>query len=289
MKKSGSVAFSKLRFSPYPAWSEMGVIGREVWRKIWFDEIFGRAAQLAFFWFLSLLPFLIFLTALASLLQQEVGLTGLITESGNLLPAAASNLLVTTFNQVNSKHHQSLLSFSLLAMVWAASAGMEAIITSLNRAYDTTRTRPWWKEKILALILTVGFGLFFFGAIILFNFSELISRETAIYFNFGRAFISTWAIVKWPLIMLFVLIGVELIYFFAPDCKQRWHIFTPGTIFALLLWLIISYGFKLYVTKFNNFDLMYGTLGGVMIFLLWLYLTGVAILVGGEINSALRD
>lgn len=289
MEKSGLTASRKLRLSPYPARAEIGKIALEVWRKIWFDEIFGRAAQLAFFWFLSLLPFMIFLTALASLLQQEVGLTGMIIQSGNLLPAAASNLLVTTFNHVTSRHHQSLLSFSLLAMVWAASAGMEAIISSLNRAYNTSRTRPWWREKILAVLLTIGFGLFFFGAIILFNFSELISRETANYFNFGRIFISTWAVVKWPLIMLFVLFGLELIYFFAPDCKQRWHIFTPGTIFALLFWLAISYGFRLYVMKFSNFDLTYGTLGGVMIFLLWLYLTGVAILVGGEINSALRE
>ncbi|MFN7826644.1 MAG: YihY/virulence factor BrkB family protein [Acidobacteriota bacterium] len=289
MRKSGSIAGHKLRFAPYPAWSEVGLIAREVWKKIWFDEIFGRAAQLAFFWFLSLLPFLIFLTALASLLQQEVGLTGLIAESGNLLPTAASNLLVSTLNHVNSRHHQGLLSFSLLAMVWAASAGMEAIITSLNRAYATNRTRPWWREKILAVLLTIGFGLFFFGAIILFNFSELISRETANYFNFGRAFLATWAVVKWPLMMLFVLFGLELIYFFAPDCQQRWQIFTPGTIFALLFWLVISYGFRLYVMKFSNFDLTYGALGGVMIFLLWLYLTGVAILVGGEINSALRE
>ncbi len=289
MRKSSSFTFAKLRLSPYPSSSEIGNIAREVWQKIWQDEIFGRAAQLAFFWFLSLLPLMIFLTALASLLQQEVGLTGLIIEGSNLLPPAASNLLVSTFNQVNSRHHQGLLSFSLLAMVWAASAGMESIITSLNRAYSTNRTRPWWKEKILALLLTIGFGLFFFGAIILFNFSELISRETANYFNYGRVFISGWAIVKWPLIMTFVLVGLELIYFFAPDCKQKWHIFTPGTIFALLFWLTITQGFRLYVAKFSNFDLTYGTLGGVMIFLLWLYLTGVAILVGGEINSSLRD
>lgn len=275
-------------FLPYPSRVEAGAVAAEIWRKILLDEVFGRAAQLAFFWFFSLFPFLIFLTALASLLQQEGRLGLIVTASENFLPREASNLLIATFEQVTARDHQSLLSFSLLALIWAASAGMESIVISLNRAFNTTVARPWWKEKILALLLTVGFGVFFLAAIILLNFSEQISHQIAVYFELGEMFITAWSFIKWPIITILALVGIELVYFFAPNCRQRWHLFTPGTLFALGLWLVISFGFRLYVTRFSGFGITYGTLGGVMMLLLWLYLTGVAILVGGEINSTLR-
>lgn len=282
-------ARQRLRVSTYPHRSEIRSIAIRVWRKIWFDEVFGRAAQLAYFWFFSLFPFLILLTAIASLSRQEGRLTRLISESRDFLPAEAYGLLITTFNQVTARYHQGLLSVSLLALLWAASAGMESIVTSLNRAYNTHQSRPWWREKLLAILLTLGFGVFFLAAIVLLNFGEVISHEIADYFELGQLFLLTWPFVKWPLIMLFVLLGVELIYFFAPNYRQRWQLFTPGTIFALIFWLAISFGFRLYVTRFSNFDVTYGTLGGVMILMLWLYLTGVAILIGGEINAVLRD
>lgn len=260
-----------------------------IWNKIVVDEVFGRAAQFAFFWFFSLFPFLIFLTALASLLQQDVRLKVTVTASSNFLPRDASNLLIATFNQVTSRGHRQLLSFSLLALVWAASAGMESIVTSLNRAFNSTAVRPWWREKILALMLTVGFGVFFLAAIVLVNFGEGISRQITLYFNLGQFFIGAWSIIKWPLIAILALTGIELVYFFAPNCKREWQFFTPGTFFALALWLVITFGFRFYVAKFSSFDLTYGALGGVIMLLLWLYLTGVAILVGGEINSTLRN
>lgn len=267
---------------------ELGAAASEVWKKAMADEVFGRAAQLAFFWFFSLFPFLIFLTALASLLRQEGRLGLIITASGHFLPPEASALLVTTFNQVNSRGHRGLLSFSLLALIWAASAGMESVVISLNRAYNSDVLRPWWKEKLVALILTVGFGVFFLAAIILLNFSEQISHQIAIRLELGEIFIRLWAFIKWPLITILALVGIELVYFFAPSGSQRWQLFTPGTLFALSLWLLISFVFRLYVRMFSSFDLTYGTLGGVMMLLLWLYLTGVAILVGGEINSTRR-
>ena len=287
--KSGFQTRQRLRLSSYPHRSEYGRLARRVWGKIWADEVFGRAAQLAYFWFFSLFPFMILMMAIASLSRLEGRMTRVVSESEGILPLDAYLLLMTTFNQVTARHHQSLLSFSLLALLWASSAGMESIITSLNRAYNTQQTRPWWKEKILAILLTIGFGVFFLAAVVLLNFGELISRAITDFFNLGEIFIATWPFVKWTLITIFVLLGVELIYYAAPNYRQRWQTFTPGTIFALLFWLVISFGFRFYVTKFSNFDVTYGTLGGVMILMLWLYLTGVAILVGGEINAALRD
>lgn len=290
MVNTGSGRRDRLVRSIHRPFSDVtGLVAVEVWRKILVDEVFGRAAQLAFFWFFSLFPFLIFLTALASILRQDSRLGTIITASGNFLPPEASDILVTTFNQVTASGHRGLLSFSALALIWAASAGMESIVTSLNRAYSASIIRPWWKEKITAVLLTIGFGVFFLAAIILLSFSEQIGRQIATYFKLGEVFIVAWIYVKWPLITILALVGIELVYYFAPTRKQRWRFFTPGTLFALGLWLVISFGFRLYVTGFSGFDVTYGTLGGVMMLQLWLYLTGVAILVGGEINSVLQD
>lgn len=290
MVNSGSERRGRLvRSIRRPFGNITGLVVREVWRKILVDEVFGRAAQLAFFWFFSLFPFLIFLTALASILRQDTRLGIIITASGNFLPREASIILVTTFNQVTASGHRGLLSFSAVALIWAASAGMESIVTSLNKALSADVTRPWWKEKITAVLLTIGFGVFFLGAIVLLNFSEQIGRQIANYFRLGEIFIASWSYIKWPLITILAVFGIELIYYFAPNRRQSWQLFTPGTIFALSLWLAISFGFRLYVKRFSGFDVTYGTLGGVMMLQLWLYLTGVAILVGGEINSVLQD
>lgn len=279
----------KLRISYYPHRSELKSIARQVWKKLWEDEVFGRAAQLAYFWFFSLFPFMIFLTAVVSLSPLPSRLNRWITSLEDILPAEAYGLLISMFHQVTARHHQGVLSLSILALLWSSSAGMESIITSLNKAFDMPQSRPWWKEKLLAILLTIGFSIFFLGALVLLNFGETISRQLAELLDLGPIFLTFWQFLKWPAIILFVLLGVELIYFFAPNARQRWELFTPGALFALVLWLLISYGFRFYVSKFSFYNVTYGTLGGVMILMLWLYLTGVAILVGGEINAVVKD
>ncbi len=278
-----------LHFSDYPHVSELKPILAEVWHRVWIDEIFGRAAQLAFFWFFSLFPFLIFLTALVSLLPLPDRADPWLVGFEKMLPGEAYRFLTTTFHQVSAGYHQGLLSFGLLALLWAASAGMESVITCLNRAYKSSRPRAWWKEKLLAMLLTIGFGIFFLAAVIMISFGELLGRELAAILNLGPLFLLSWPVIKLLAVVLLVLLGLELVYFFAPNISQRWELFSPGTILALFFWLVISYGLRLYVAKFRLYDVTYGTIGGVMLLMLWLYLTGIAILVGGEVNSIIKS
>lgn len=261
--------------------------------KLFEDDVFGRAAQLAYYWFFSIFPLLIFLTTLLAFLPMRRNLDQWIGAFSAVLPPEAYTLLNNTFQQIASQQRGGLLSFSVLLMLWASSSGMEAIITALNRAYDTARARAWWKERLLAIGLTLGLAVFIISALALIFFGESIGAQMARYFGFSSTFETIWTVAQWPIVIGLVLLGVELIYYFAPNVERgengkRWEWLTPGAVFAVSLWLLISFGFRFYVSRFGHFDATYGALGGVIVLMLWLYLTGVAILVGGEINSVFR-
>jgi membrane protein len=264
-----------------------------VWHKLFEDEVFARAAQLAYYWLFSIFPLLLFLTTLLAYQPMRRNLDIWMQMLSNFLPIEAYTLLNSTFQQIIKQQRGDLLSFSVLITLWASSSGMEAIISALNRAYDFAPPRAWWKERLLAIALTFGLAIFIASALALIFFGELISLRIARGFGIRHLFFAIWKLAQWPIVITLGLLGIELVYYFAPNVKRdpdpknrRW--FTPGAIFAVSFWLLISFGFRLYVSRFGNFNATYGTLGGVMVLMLWLYLTGVAILVGGEINSAIR-
>ncbi|MDX2032821.1 MAG: YihY/virulence factor BrkB family protein [Blastocatellia bacterium] len=262
----------------------------QIWDKLFTDDIFGRAAQLAYYWLFSLFPLLIFLTALLAYLPLKQNIDQWLGALNNVLPPEAFSLIRNTFAQITARQRGGLLSFSILATLWASSSGMEAIIIALNKAFDVPATRPWWKDRLIAILLTLGLAGFIISALALIFFGGWIGGLVARSFGFNDAFRNGWNLAQWPLAMALLLLALELIYYFAPNLKheKRWEWFTPGTLFALLFWLAISFGFRFYVAAFGNFNATYGALGGVMILMLWLYLTGIAILVGGVINSVTR-
>jgi membrane protein len=262
----------------------------QIWDKLFTDDIFGRAAQLAYYWLFSLFPLLIFLTALLAYLPLKQNIDQWLGALNNVLPPEAFSLIRNTFEQITARQRSGLLSFSILATLWASSSGMEAIIIALNKAFDVPVSRPWWKDRLIAILLTLGLAGFIISALALIFFGGWIGGLVARSFGFNDAFRSGWNLAQWPLAMALLLLALELIYYFAPNLKheKRWEWFTPGTLFALLFWLAISFGFRFYVAAFGNFNATYGALGGVMILMLWLYLTGIAILVGGVINSVTR-
>ena len=261
-----------------------------IWNKILDEEVFGRAAQLAYYWLFSIFPLLIFLTTLLGFLPIKRNLDQWIGMLGKFLPREAYTLLNSTFQQIASEQRGGLLSFSILVTLWASSAGMEAIISALNKAYGSAPARHWALGRLLAIGLTLGLAAFIISALTLIFFGEHIGARLSTYFGYSDTFATIWAVAQWPIIIGLTLLGVELVYYFAPNIRngKRWEWLTPGAIFAVTFWLLISFGLRFYVSRFSNFNATYGALTGVMVLMLWLYLTGVAILVGGEINSVLR-
>ena len=274
-----------------------------VWARAEEDEIFGRSAQLSYYFLLALFPLLLFLITLfgyfdgaGSHLRHK-----LLSYLGDVMPSSASQLVIDTIDQVTAARGGGKLSFGLLAAIWAASSGMNALGQSLNAAYDVRETRPWWKVRLISIALTFALSTLITSALVIVLYGGQLGRSVAALIHEGRAFAEVWKILQWPIALAFVFITFALIYHFAPDLaakrrerrlsasdyRRRW--LSPGVVVAVALWLLVSLGFRLYLHFFNSYSATYGSLGAVISLMLWFYLTGAAILLGGEINCELES
>jgi membrane protein len=261
---------------------------KRVAQRISDDDIFGRAAQLSYYFLLALFPLLLVLiNVLGYLAQQGTAFREqLLTYLAALMPRSAIALVRTTLNEISEASGTGKVSFGLLAALWAASNGMGAISDTLNTAYKVKERRPWWKVRIISVCLTVALAILILAALAIVLYGGTIGEVLAARYGFGDLFTIVWKIVQWPIALVFVLTTFNLIYNFAPDVPsgaRSWV--TPGAFVGVGLWLIVSFGFRAYLSLFDSYSVTYGSLGAVIVLMLWFYLTGVAILIGGEVNS----
>ncbi|MDQ1707795.1 MAG: rane protein [Pyrinomonadaceae bacterium] len=267
-------------------------LGKRVVSEIQKDDVFGRAAQLAYYFLLALFPLLLFLTAVIGLLLGSgTGLRhNLFNYLSQVLPGSAYQLVDSTIYEVSEASGGGKVIFGILAALWAASNGMGAITQALNVAYNVKESRPWWKQRLTAMCLTIGLSVLVISALILILYGGKLGDHVAGHYGFGEVFVITWKVIQWPMLLGFMLLSFALIYYLAPDVRdQKWIWITPGSVVGLSLWLLVSFGFKLYLHFFDSYSKTYGTLGAVIVLMLWLYLTGAAILIGGEVNSEIEN
>ena len=270
-------------------WKELG---KRVYAEVMDDDVLGRSAQLSYYFLLALFPALLFLTSLLGYLAGENGQLreSLFSYLAAVLPGDASKLVAETVTDVTQASGGGKLSFGVLATLWAASNGMGAISESLNAAYDLKESRPWWKVRLTAVGLTLALTLLIVTALVLVLYGHDIADAVSVKVGLGSAFATAWKVLQWPLVLIFVLVAFALIYYFGPDSHQQdWKWITPGALVGVALWLLISFAFKAYLSYFNSYSATYGTLGAVIILMLWFYFTGTAILVGGEVNSEIEN
>ena len=266
------------------SWTE---VFKRTWREAGEDDVFGRSAQLAYYFFLALFPLLICVIAVLGVFAgkgahvQEAVLDFL----GNLLPGSASTLVQKTLTEVDQAHSISKLSIGLVFSLWSASAGMSAIMDTLNAEYEVHEGRSFIKRNAVALGLTLAVAMLLIGAVAI----VLAGGPTAEAFSGGIVKIVI-KIAQWPVAIALVLFGFALVYFFAPDVKeQEWHWITPGAIAGVALWLAASFALKTYLHFFDRYSATYGSLGAVIILLLWFYVSGASLLFGAELNSVIED
>lgn len=265
---------------------------KQIARRIIDDEIFGRAAQLSYYFLLALFPLLLFLINILGYLAQEGTefREKLLTYFAAVMPWSAVTLIRQTLDEISVSRSTGKLSFGLLAALWAASNGMSAISQTLNTAYNVRETRPWWKVQLISVCLTIALAILILAALAIILYGGSIGEALAARYGFGNFFISVWAIVQWPIALAFVLTTFNLIYNFAPNLKPyKRHWITPGAFVAVALWLLVSFGFRIYLGYFDSFSVTYGSLGALIVLMLWFYLTGVAILIGGEVNCEFQQ
>jgi len=257
-------------------------------REVIADNCLGLAAQLAYYFFLALFPALLFVTAIVSFIPV-VGLLDAITSTlARVAPSEVLSIIQDQILKIAHEKNGGLLTIGMLGTIWSTSSGVTAIIDTLNQAYDIEEARPWWKVRLIALGLTLSLALFIVISFALVLVGPTLAEKAAVWAHMGLAFEWTWKIVQWPLVFGLVAFAIALIYYYAPDAKQEWIWITPGSVLATVLWLLISLAFKFYVTNFTSYNATYGTIGGVIVLMLWFYVSALAVLVGAELNSEIE-
>lgn len=267
--------------APVP-WIELG---RRTAAETFEDGCPGLAAQLAFYFLLGVFPALMFVVALLSYTPIEAALGSALASADTVIPQEVTGILRQELDLIAEGANGGLLTFSIAGAIWSSSSAMTAIITALNRAYDIDEFRPWWKVRALSVGLTIALAVFAVAAFVLILGGTDLAAWIAERAGWSDRFASLWWLIQWPLVLTLTMLAVDLVYYFAPNAETRWVWITPGSILATALWLLVSYAFKIYVHTFGDYSAVYGAIAGVIVLLLWLYLSGFALLIGAELNA----
>ncbi|NRG43146.1 YihY/virulence factor BrkB family protein [Bacillus sp. CRN 9] len=257
-------------------------VGKELWERVQRDDVFGIAAQLAYFFLLSLFPLLIVLIAVLPYLpftQEDI-----FSIVRDFAPEESMNLIENSINEL-SKRNGTLLSFGIIATLWSASNGINAIVRAFNRAYDVPESRSFLIARGVAILLTISMIFVFVVALLLPVFGKQIGLFFSDVLGLSDEFLTLWNMLRWlasPMIIFIIFSGL---YWFAPNKKLTKVSVLPGSIFATVGWIAASYAFSYYVSNFGNYSATYGSIGAIIILMIWFYMSAIIIMIGGEINA----
>jgi len=257
--------------------------GTKLWQKVGDDDILGNAAQVAFYFSFALFPLLLFLMSLLGIIlsDKEQLQTELFTILSQVMPQSAFDLVRETLDEVTEKSSGTKLTLGILVTLWSASAGVDTMRGTLNQVYNLKETRSFVKAKLTSLALTLALGALILAALgaIVYG-SQLLGQILPIDSPY------VLEILEWLAIIALLLTAFAILYNFAPNHSAfQWKWLSPGAIAGVVLWLILTGGFRLYLRYFDSYAATYGSLGAMIILLLWLHLTALVILVGGAINA----
>lgn len=261
---------------------------RELYQEINDDDIFNGAAALGFWLTLAVFPAMIFLMAILPYLpvaRVDQAIMDLLRQA---LPDTAAQMFAGVVEEVTREQRGGVLSFGLVATFWAASAGMYAVMQQLNVTYDVTEGRSFLKARGTSLGLSLLFGVLVVGAFSLVVLGGVMQDWIGNHFGTSDLLLDFFALFRWVMIVLALLLGFALIYYLGPDVEQEFRFITPGSVLAALLLVAASLAFKVYATNFGDYNATYGSIGAVIILMLWLYIAGLVILLGSEINALIE-
>lgn len=262
-------------------------LARGIGRELWAGELTDRAAQLAYYFLFSVFPLLLFLTTLMAYVFADSSdlRNQLYAYISNVLPSGdVTTMIRDTVREVLKERGGAKLSFGLLAAVWVASTGMVGVIRSLNDAFEVQDPRTWWERRLVAVGLTVGFASLGLLALLLVFYGGAMGAQVSMMLHLDL--LAGWHVARWVGTLLSAALAFDLVYNLAPRVKgYRWRWLSPGALLGSFVWLLSSLGLQAYVMLLNSFSRAYGSLGAVIVLLVWFYLSGLAILLGGVLNA----
>lgn len=255
------------------------------------DDASGLAAELSYRFFLTLFPFFIFLGALGGIIARAFSVENpadrLMNQLGNELPSDAASILHDQIQGIIESSNGAILSVGILGAIWSASGAIGTIMKALNRAYDVEETRSLWKRYLLAIGITVLAGTAMIVSVTLVILGQFMSNHIADWLGVSDAVGTAIAWLRWPILIVLMMCVAAFLYWIAPNAKLPFKFISPGAISFVVAWLIATAAFGAYVANFGSYNATYGALGGVVVLLLWFYLSSLVFLAGAELNAVL--
>jgi membrane protein len=258
---------------------------RDLWREVQHDNLLDGAAVLAFFFVLSVFPALIFVLSVLPLLSIPHLQQAILDLLHQVLPPQSANFFEVTIRYVGARGGNGLLTFGLVFALWSGSAGFYAIIEQLNAMCHVTEQRPFWKARGIAILLLLFFALLIILALSLAVFGGAVQSWVASLIGWSRPLRVFFASLRWIILAAALLLDLAVTYRFGPSTKGEFRFLSPGGVAAAILIALVSAGFRFYVSRFGSYDATYGSLAAIIVLMLWVYMAGIALLVGWEINK----
>lgn len=259
--------------------------GKQLIQKMNSNRITGLAAEQAFYYLLSIFPLLILLLSILPYLSINPQVIS--NFSQNFMPIETSQLMEETFISILSQRSNSLLTIGIVGTIWSASNGINAFIHSMNIAFDVKETRNYLMNRLLAIIMTFGLICAFIIALLLPVFGNIILDFIDKFLSISYEIQNLIHVLRWGIAVIIISIILAFLYKVAPNIHLSFKHVLVGAVIAAILWILVSLGFSFYVNNFGNYSATYGSLGGVIVLMLWLYLMGLSLIIGGEINAFL--
>jgi membrane protein len=254
------------------------------------DDVLTLSAALAYYFVCALFPMIFFLTAVLGLFARSHDLqSGLLSYASRLMPADAYQLVQKTLQEIANHSSGMKLVLGLALALWSGSGAVSSIMDALNRCYHVNDARQWWKRKLVSIGLTVALSTLTIAALVLVLYGGEIADFVGEKIGLSALSLMAWRLIEWPIAFFFIIMSFALVYFWGPDARQQWRWITPGSLAGVLVWLGASMLFRVYLHFFNSYTNSYGSLGAMIVLLFWLYIAGLAILLGGEINSEIEN
>ena len=249
------------------------------------DEVSALGAQLTYYLILAFFPFLIFIITLIS--YTNVTSDDILSYLNPVLAVNSYKVIQEFIQGILASENKTLLSFGMLGTIWAASSGILAIVKGLNKAYDETENRPFWKVRGIAILFTLALGIVLIVAFVMLIFGKMIGEHMFRFLNFPDNFGTIWNLVKFAVPLSCMFVVFVFLYRITPNRRLSFLEVIPGSLFSTFGWIITSVLFAFYVNHWDNYTKTYGSIGGIIVLLVWLYLSSIIILLGGEINATL--
>ncbi len=268
----------------------VGPLLRATGKEVLDDNIMGLAAQTAYYFFFSLFPLFLFAAPLLGLIgDKQAMIEGLMRRLAGTLPGDAIDLVQGVVNDVVlAEGAPGLVSIGAVLAAWAGSNIFNGLIDALNRAYDVEEARSWWRKRLLALASVIAAGVVVLSATAIMLGGEHIADWIGRLIGLGDGAVMVWKIIQYPVAFAMLVATAWMIYYFLPNIRQDKTQVLVGAVAATLLWIVVTLLFRAYVVNFGSYSKTYGTVGGVIALLTWMYLSMLVLLTGGELNAEIH-